>query len=61
MSIDHVRFCAGKYLKNSYGFRAAASRPDLAEVANRIFAAAGVSEAGAVLGVPAYRLNTGSE
>ena len=51
MSIDHVRFCADKYLKNSYGFRAAASRPDLAEEANRLFATAGVSDAGTVLGV----------
>jgi hypothetical protein len=50
MSIDHVRFCADKYLKNSCGFRAAASRPDLAEEANRLFATAGVS-AGTVLGV----------
>lgn len=33
MPIDYVRFCVDKYLKNSYGFRAAAARPDLADEA----------------------------
>ncbi len=51
MSVDHVRFCADKYLKNSYGFRPAANRPDLAEDGNRLAAAAQASIAGVVLGV----------
>jgi hypothetical protein len=51
MSVDHVRFCADKYLKNSYGFRPAANRPDLAEEGNRLAAAAQASNAGVVLGV----------
>jgi hypothetical protein len=51
MSVDHVRFCADKYLKNSYGFRPAANRPDLAEEGNRLASTAQASDAGVVLGV----------
>jgi hypothetical protein len=51
MSVDHVRFCADKYLKNSYGFRAAASRRDLVGEAHRLLATAGVGDAGETLGV----------
>jgi hypothetical protein len=51
MPIDHVRFCVDKYLKNSYGFRTAASRPDLVEEANRLLAAAGASAGETLLGV----------
>jgi len=51
MPIDQVRFCVDKYLKDSYGFRAAATRPDLVEQANRLIGAAQAADAGAVLGV----------
>jgi hypothetical protein len=51
MPIDHVRFCADKYLKNSYGFRTAAARSDLADEANRLVEASGTADIGAVLGV----------
>ena len=53
MPVDHVRFCADKYLKNSYGFRPAASRLDLVEEANRLLATVGGANAGTVLGVQA--------
>lgn len=48
MSVDHVRFCADKYLKNSYGFRPAGGDLSLDEKANRLLG--GVSDAGDVLG-----------
>ena len=51
MTIDHVRFCAAKYLKHSYGYRPAADRPDLAALAKAKLGAANVTQAGDVLGV----------
>ena len=51
MTIDHVRFCAAKYLKHSYGYRSAADRPDLAASAEAKLAAANLAQAGDVLGV----------
>ena len=51
MSVDHVRFCVDKYLKNSYGFRPAASHRDLVEQARRLLAAAGIGDAGETLGI----------
>jgi hypothetical protein len=50
MPVDHVQFCTNKYLKNSYGFRSAAVRPDLAEWANG-FLTAQATGIGTVLGV----------
>ncbi|MDI4238927.1 hypothetical protein OZ411_39735 [Bradyrhizobium sp. Arg237L] len=50
MPVDHVQFCTKKYLKNSYGFRAAAVRPDLVEKANGLLTA-NATGIGAALGV----------
>ncbi|WP_130226798.1 hypothetical protein [Bradyrhizobium sp. Leo121] len=50
MPVDHVQFCTKKYLKNSYGFRSAAVRPDLVEKANG-WLTANATGIGAVLGV----------
>jgi hypothetical protein len=58
MAIDHVRFCAAKYLKHSYGYRSAADRPDLAASAGAKLAAANLAQAGDVLGVQTTEENS---
>ena len=51
MPVDHVQFCTNKYLKNSYGFRPAATHPDLVERASGLMTADQATAVGAVLGV----------
>lgn len=51
MPLDHVRFCADRYLRDSFGFHKSAVRQDLADEATRLIGAAQAGDAGAVIGV----------
>jgi hypothetical protein len=55
LPIDHVRFCADKYLSYSHAYFPAERRPDLVRAGEAALAAASADNASAIVGVQTIR------